>query len=560
MLWKRQEGGQTEMGLVSAKLAAAPGEPVDWKKGPLVLLLLILVIGTVLRVYDLGGESFYFDEAYSVWAARHSVSWLLAVSTQRIFPPLYYLLLHFWLWLGESEFAVRLLSVALGLLSIVVIYALAKHLFDTRVGLLSAWLLAISPLHIWFSQEARMYMLVFTLNLCSASFLLLVVRQVRRWQWVAYVLTTALAMSTHYFTLFLALFENAYVLYLLLRRRLPRGFWQHWVLSQMAIALLSAIGLAGIFSDESNYWWGLLDSLHGPATWRDLVSTVLKFSLGPLVGGRMAYVVALSLFGFCALWALFGFRAAPETPPLARRLPAARLMWRRLSLAWDDGLVFTLLYLVVPIGAIFMVSQFRSFWVLRYLFPFLPPYCILASRGLARMPGRAVPALVAAGIVLASLWPIADMYRFQQKEDWRGAVQYIGAREQSGDVLLMVDEDLWLPFEHYYHGSMTHLGVSRTITDRDFLAARVGLAASNHKRIWLILSHTDNQMLKDYLMTSGYTELASEQDFMSVEVDLFTVQSSPVAGGRSSDPAHPANPAGHSSGNAGRTTGLAGGS
>ncbi len=142
-----------------------------------------------------------------------------------------------------------------------------------------------------------MYMLLLTLGLCSANFLLLALREGRRWHWLAYVLTTALAMNTHYFTLFLALFENAYVLYLLLQRRLRRGIWMYWVLSQLAVAMLSVIGLAGIFSEESDLWWGLLDTWHGAATWRDLVSTVLKFSLGPLVSGRMAYAVALLLFG-----------------------------------------------------------------------------------------------------------------------------------------------------------------------------------------------------------------------------------------------------------------------
>jgi hypothetical protein len=323
------------------------------------------------------------------------------------------------------------------------------------------------------------------------------------------------------------------------------------VLIQLAVAVLSAIGLSGILSDESDYWWGLLDALHGATTWRDVLSLVLKFSLGTLASGRLAYIAALSLFGFCALWALISLRPSPLTPgtqSAETRRPAARLEWPRLSLAWDDGLVFTLLYLVVPIGAIFMVSQFRSFWVLRYLFPFLPPYCVLAARGISRMPGRALPALVIVGIALASWWPIADMYRFEQKENWRGAVQYISAHEQSGDVVLMVDEDLWLPFEHYYHGSMSHLGVSRTITDRDSLAARAGLAASSHNRIWLVLSHTENQLLKDYLLTSGYTELVSESYFTSVEVDLFTVQPSPATAGRSPGPA---NTTGRSSGPAG---------
>ena len=495
----------------------------------ILLLALILVGGALLRLHTLGAESFYFDEAYSVWSARHSAGWLVALSTQRIFPPLYYLALHFWLFFGESEFAVRLLSVVLGLVSTAAIYALARQLFDTRVGLLSASLLAISPLHIWFSQEARMYMLLLTLGLCSANFLLLALRQGRRWHWLAYILTTALAMNTHYFTLFLALFENAFVFYLWLRRRLGRGVLKYWVLSQLAIAVLSVIGLAGIFSEESHYWWGLLDTWHGAATWRDLMTTVLRFSLGPLISGAPAYLVAFALFGFCALWALVSL--APETTAESLQSSGGRsqrrLSWRDLAISWarNDGFVFTLLYLVVPIGAMFVISQFRSFWVLRYLFLFLPPYCIIAALGIAKMPGRALPALVTLAIVLASLWPITDMYRFQQKEDWRGAVQYISTQEQDGDVLVMEDEDMWVALEHYYHGPMSYLGVSRTIFDRDFLAARVGLAASTHRRIWLVLAHTENQILKDYLKTCGYTELVSERYFMNVEVDLFAVQS-----------------------------------
>jgi 4-amino-4-deoxy-L-arabinose transferase-like glycosyltransferase len=478
---------------------------LDAKHGAVAVLLLILALGALLRLYALSAESFYFDEAYSVWAARHDIGWLFTISTQRIFPPLYYMLLHFWLLLGDSEFIVRLLSVALGLVSITGIYLLARQLFNEKVGLLSALLLAVSPLHLWYSQEARMYMLVLTLGLYSAYFLLLALRKGERWHWLAYVLSTAMAMNTHYFILFLAAFENVYVLYLLLRRRIPLSIWKQWLPSQVAIGLLSAVGLAGVFSAESNYWWGLLDTWHGAPTWRSLVGTMFTFSLGTQVGERLFYWTGLLLFGFCIMWSAIDFRQG------------------RLSLSIDDGLVFCLLYLIVPIGLVFVVSQFRSFWVLRYLFPFLPPYCILVARGISRMPGRTLPVLVIVAIVLASSWPIADIYHYEQKEAWRSAVQYIASQEKPGDYVFLVEEDIWLPFEHYYRGSLSYTGVSRAITDRDFLAARVGMVLPTHRRIWLILSHTSNFALKDYLMTSRYTQLESEKHFTGVEVDLFTI-------------------------------------
>jgi hypothetical protein len=63
------------------------------------------------------------------------------------------------------------------------------------------------------------------------------------------------------------------------------------------------------------------------------------------------------------------------------------------------------------------------------------------------------------------------------------------------------------------------------MTDRDLLAARVGTVLPNYDRIWLVLSHTDNMALKDYLTTSRYTELVSERYFTGVEVDLFAIKS-----------------------------------
>jgi len=484
------------------------------KYNELAALLFILAGGAILRFYALGTESFWFDEAYSVWVARHSVSWHIALSTQRIFPPLYYLLLHFWLALGDSEFMVRSLSVCIGLLSIVLVYVLSKRLFNERVGLIGAFLVAISPLHIWYSQEARMYILVAALGLCSAYFMLLALQEGKAWHWLAYVLSTAMALNAHYFAIFFIPFQNAYVLYLHWpvfdrvpgRQRARPCVWKHWLLSQAAIGLLSVVGLAGIFSHESGYWWGLLDTWHGAPTWRDLASVLFSFGLGTTVeGSRPLYIGGLFLFGLCAAWSLIEVKG------------------RHVQLELDDGLVFSLLYLFVPLGAVFLVSQFRSFWVLRYIFPFLPPYCIIVARGIARMPGRVLPLLMTFTILLASAWPIANAYRYEQKENWRAAVQYISAQEQAGDLILLVDEDIWLPFEHYYRGSARRMGVSRVITDRALLAARVGMALPGYSRIWLVLSHTDNLALKEYLKTSRYTRLVSEKQFTQVEVDLFAV-------------------------------------
>ena len=468
-----------------------------------LLVTLVLLGGSILRLSSLGSESLWFDEAYSVWVARHGVLWQFVQSTQRIFPPFYYMLLHVWLALGSSEFVVRLLSVLLGVLSLLAIYALAARLFNAVVGVISAFLLAISPLHIAYSQEARMYILLAVLGLGSAYCMLLILDEGKRWHWLAYVLCTALAMNTHYFALFLVPFQNLFVFYLLWRRRLRPGLWWRWLLGQLGVGALSVVGLAGVFSSETTYWWGLLDTWHGAPTLRDVLSTMFSFSLGTTVQNRLLYLGGLFIFGFCAVCSLVDVKK------------------RRLVL--DDGLLFAELYLLVPLGTVFVLSQFQSFWVLRYIFPFLPPWCMIVARGVERMPGRVLRVLAIAAIVLASVWPIANLYRYQQKEDWRGAIGYICALEEPGDVIILVDEDIWLPFEHYYRGATPRVGISRGVTDRDLLAARIGPLLATDRRIWLVLSHTDNFLSKEYLRTSRFTQLVSERLFTQIEVDLFAI-------------------------------------
>src|SRR3989338_7584694 len=91
-----------------------------------LLLFLIVVLGFGLRWYDLGNESLWNDEAFSVHHALvGSVSEVVKnVTMTEGAPPGYYILLHYWITLfGTSEVAVRLLSVLLGVFSIVVLFS-----------------------------------------------------------------------------------------------------------------------------------------------------------------------------------------------------------------------------------------------------------------------------------------------------------------------------------------------------------------------------------------------------------------------------------------------------
>ena len=130
-------------------------------KWALVLLAALTLVGALLRAWQIGAKSIWIDEAFSVWVARQppaeGVRWLARIDQH---PPLYYVLLHLWLALGDGPAAVRLLSATVSTLNIPALYALGARLFGRRVGLLAAAVLALSPFHVYLAQEARMYALL----------------------------------------------------------------------------------------------------------------------------------------------------------------------------------------------------------------------------------------------------------------------------------------------------------------------------------------------------------------------------------------------------------------
>ncbi|MFN2225509.1 MAG: glycosyltransferase family 39 protein, partial [Anaerolineae bacterium] len=183
-----------------------------------VLLVLITALAVGLRLYRLDGQSLWYDEAFSAYLANMDLGEITARTAADIQPPLYYYLLHGWIQLfGDSEFSLRWLSALFGMLTVPLIYALAGQLFRSRLaGLLAALLLAVSPLHVWYAQEARMYTLLTFLGVLSSYLLLLAMRAPDRrrqaaW-WAAYALIGIAAVYTHYFAFFVLAFQAIYLL------------------------------------------------------------------------------------------------------------------------------------------------------------------------------------------------------------------------------------------------------------------------------------------------------------------------------------------------------------
>src|SRR5438552_11212256 len=135
--------------------------------------LLILSLGVLLRLYHIG-YNLDGDEIVSVEFAKGTVSQLIHYSiVDRVHPPEYYLLL--WLWikiLGNSETAVRLLSVLLGTIFLALLFGVMRRFATATMALFAILICAVSPFFVLYGGQVRPYSLIACLSLLSLYLLL----------------------------------------------------------------------------------------------------------------------------------------------------------------------------------------------------------------------------------------------------------------------------------------------------------------------------------------------------------------------------------------------------
>ena len=180
----------------------------------IVPLVVLTVAAALLRFLPLGAQSYWYDEAITVELVRRPFhSMLGALPHSESTPPLYYVLA--WIWsrmVGTGETGLRSLSAVLGTLTVPATYAAALALVSRRSALFAAALVAVSPFLVWYSQEARAYALLVLLGALSLVPLRRAVRPGAGRALAAWALVAGLALTTHYFALFLVVAEAIWLL------------------------------------------------------------------------------------------------------------------------------------------------------------------------------------------------------------------------------------------------------------------------------------------------------------------------------------------------------------
>jgi len=518
------------------------------------LLLFFIALAFARGVYGLGAQSLWWDESLSLQRASYDLPLVLSnqiiltdtsrqVITFDNHPPLYFLLLHFVVKLaGQSEFVLRFPSLAFSVLTVPLLYALGKHLFDRQVGILAALFGAISPLYLWYSHEARMYTMLTFLGLLSFYTLLRILasnvkretsnvkreasnvkRETSNVKYpisniqltIIYVLSSAAMLTTHYLGSLVLLAELVVFLSFLQKARrwrvvipvlgvlliaLPILYYGFSILPKGEMAGFRFIALLELVRDVSN-----------------------SFSLGISVKAQEVLAVH---WGFRVVFLIGAFaiirtalRRSNLQPPTSNiQHPTSNLQY-----PISNKPLSALVYLLVPLFSIYLLSYVRPAYMnIRHLIMASPAFYLILAVGLVTIKSK-WPLIFASclALMIAGSAHSTQQYFYNEKyakDDHRAWGEYLKAHAQPGDIIVVNPPHTSQIYHYYADAGLPWTGLPRLVSPQEDTISALEELMNEYERIWLALSHTPPWGDPDFLPKTWLKEnafLVDERSFHS---------------------------------------------
>jgi len=513
-------------------------------------VLTLTLIGGVLRALLLANKGFWLDETFSIWVSNHSLpeimQWVGSIDQQ---PPLYYLVLHYWMeFNGDSANAVRMLSVLFSAGTIPMIYLIGKRISGVAVGLAAAALLTLSPFNIRYAQETRMYaFLMFNAAVAIYALVRLLTdsrsdrpigSQFREYLHIWRTPGPVEEDTGESFS-----YKDV--------RRYQTG-WRAWIYrhrwspiqtieTDLAWITFIVFSAATMLSHNTAILFPLATNIFGLGLM--FFQWLKKPEPPPAFQAPSFWNWVKAQIGIFVLWGpwIFAFtnplrRAAPEfwIPEqgwetviqtiktfLNESLPGsashAQVIWILYAVVICFGLVhfrkkisqliFLAALFAIPLLIMLIVRNEQPDSLDRSLFWATIPLFLVLAAGIAQLRYRLLIFVVLGIFSIYNMFSTGDYYRFVQKEDWSNPAGFVANFVRNDDLILFNASRVQIPFDYYFkhweeqyslkvekHGvpvDMFDSGVYESImTESD--VSRLKALLSGHTRVFLINSHNSN--------------------------------------------------------------------
>lgn len=408
------------------------------------MILPILLIALLIRIIGLD-QSLWLDEGINVIFATNLdfKSLVFSYSLGDFHPPLYHLILKSQiLLLGNSEISVRLPSIIFGLGTVYITYLIGRKIFDERTGLIASILLATSPLHIYYSQEARMYsMAAFFASLSVFSFISLLKKD-KIQNWALFIVSTSLMLYSDYVPYFMLIVYSVFLIFF--RKNLSKSTLLSFIPASILIAILTAPWFlifpkqleTGLSAATNSPAWA---NVVGTPTVKNLALTFVKFTIGRISNNNnLEYFL---LFLPVAAYMIFIFL----------------ISFFRISKIRS----FLFFWLLLPVFLAFIISFIVPvFAYFRFIF-ILPAFCLIWASAIYTVNWK-IPLRVLLFVALFINLTATTIYLLNpkfQREDWKKATSYVHTNSTPDTIVLFESTSSIAPFDYYNKSQILAIGI-----------------------------------------------------------------------------------------------------
>jgi len=392
----------------------------------LLILILLTAIGSLLRLFNLGFNSLWLDEAVTYYYATLPFDelWQMLRNGSEFNPPLFYVLESFMVYLGKDEFVLRLIPALAGIVTIPVVFWMGKEFSDRNCGILCAALVTFSSFLIFYSQEARAYSLLLLFVVLSIVFFLKGMKNGRILDWVLFGFFSGLGFWTHFYSIIVFGVLIAWFFFnwgFQKDERWEKGKSFIWsIITFILLTLPLIVVTVELFLVRTSS-----PPTFGLQGW-DVVSRAFSDLSGFNIG---AIILFITLFGIGLLWAFLHERR--------------------------KGMLLTF-----SVIAILLISYFLSYrmpFQTRFLIIMIPFYFLgiaYSSRAFCQIFKKniVVYALIAC-IFLVNVPVLSQYYTVQTKENWRDFSREFERYTDDGDVVVLLPSYMQQPLNFYYNSS-----------------------------------------------------------------------------------------------------------
>lgn len=405
-----------------------------------ILLYASALAAFALRLLNIEQKNMWFDEVYTWHLSQKTIKEIFIGSAGDIHPPLFYILLKYWTYLfSDTVFSMRLLSVLLGVFSLVFIYKISIRILKSDYLVLFVFILyALSPLNIYYSQEVRMLNLNLFLCLGSVYFFLKYTESQVYRNGLPYLLFSILAVYTHYFA-FLVIFTQVLIVLYNYFRKKDAQLLKRYPVYIIAILIMYVPWIPVMLSQVSK-----------GQPWRTEQSALMVFknSFEYFKETFFSYYIYYETL----TWVYISL-AATLLLILYLCFNAFRLKSNKFNTPEQRNLLYVVLFFFIPLAAGIAISLKNSILLSRYL-SIIVPYLLISLTALTFLFYKQKTAVIILSIIIL-ISGMGVKIHFEnsfKNNDYRKVISYI---EQNYDRNDMIHETIIVE-PHYMAWSLEY--------------------------------------------------------------------------------------------------------